>query len=61
MKRHPEVRALLSRRRAPKEDPMLKTAGAAIGALIAILFLAGIATHLTPHTPQDAPVASSSR
>lgn len=40
---------------------MLKTAGAALGALIAILFLAGIATHLTPHTPQDAPVASSSR
>ena len=45
----------------PGEDPMLKTAGAAVGALIAILFLVGIATHLTPHTPQDVPIASSSR
>jgi hypothetical protein len=40
---------------------MLKTAGAAVGALIAILFLAGIATHLTPHTSQDSAVASSHR
>jgi uncharacterized membrane protein required for colicin V production len=39
---------------------MLKTVGAAVGALIAILFLAGIATHLTPHT-QDAAIASSGR
>lgn len=29
---------------------MLKTLGAAVGALIAILFLVGIATHL-PHLP----------
>jgi hypothetical protein len=39
---------------------MLKTAGAAVGALIAILFLVGIATHL-PHVSQDARVASSHR
>ena len=38
---------------------MLKTAGAAVGALIAILFLAGIATHLPHHMTQDAPVAST--
>ena len=34
--------------RAPREEPMLRTLGAAVGALIAILFLVGIATHL-PH------------
>jgi hypothetical protein len=44
----------------PEEDAMLKTAGAALGALIAILFLAGIATHLTPHTSQDVSVSSVS-
>ena len=43
----------------PGEYPMLKTAGAAVGALIAILFLVGIATHLTPHAPQA--IASTSR
>lgn len=32
---------------------MLKTAGAAVGALIAIAFLVAIATHLAPHTPKD--------
>jgi len=40
---------------------MLKTAGAAVGALIAILFLIGIATHLPRPVSQDAPVASSHR
>ncbi|HEX6465459.1 MAG TPA: hypothetical protein VFZ98_13440 [Vicinamibacterales bacterium] len=38
---------------------MLKTAGAAVGALIAILFLVGIATHLPRPAQQDAPVAST--
>jgi hypothetical protein len=37
---------------------MLRTAGAAVGALIAILFLVGIATHL-PRPTQSASVASS--
>jgi len=40
---------------------MLKTAGAAVGALIAILFLIGIATHLPHPVAQDAPVASTNR
>ena len=38
---------------------MLKTAGAAVGALIAILFLAGIATHLPRPVQQDTPVVST--
>jgi hypothetical protein len=38
---------------------MLKTAGAAVGALIAILFLIGIATHLPHPVSQEAHVAST--
>jgi len=39
---------------------MLRTAGAAVGALIAIMFLVGIATHLVHPVGTAAPVASSS-
>jgi hypothetical protein len=39
---------------------MIRTAGAALGALIAILFLVGIASHLVHPAGSAAPVASSS-
>ena len=39
---------------------MLRTTGAAIGALIAILFLMGIATHLVHPVGYRASVASTS-